>query len=557
MVPRVNVLAGLLACELGGLVLAYQFLIDLDCTQVSAELACGVLRSLLGRATAVLLALSLFVWSRPPAWRQVELAPGAPQVPAPAPRWVAGAFHAVPALSGPSDAVGPAWRWMLLHFVGLALLVLPLIGPPGAASVSFLWAFALPWVTGASLAAVGAMFWAAPRRAWGDWLRREGRHAALVGAAAALLLDLTNLVLPLWAWMPLSSLTFAAVQLCLSVFGSGIYLSRQDYIIGLDGFYVNIGQACSGLEGLLLITAFVVLYGGLFRNSLRFPHYWLVMLPLGLMLSWTFNVLRITALILIGAWASPELAVNGFHSYAGWMFFTLLALALIGLAHATPALQARPERPLPSIVAPSLRKDWLAARILPLSVFLLTGTVGSALTMHPDLAFPFRALGMALVLGFFWPSYRHLRWSRDPVVVMAGGLVAVLWILTEPEASETDLVLGEALSGLGGVALAIWVGLRILGTAVLVPMVEELFFRGYLVARFDLGGRFGQAFAIGASSVLFAVLHGRWLEAWLAGVAFAWVMLRRNNLADAIVAHAVANGMIALWAASRGDWSGL
>ena len=63
-------------------------------------------------------------------------------------------------------------------------------------------------------------------------------------------------------------------------------------------------------------------------------------------------------------------------------------------------------------------------------------------------------------------------------------------------------------------------------------------------------------FAIFAgAAAAFALLHGRWIEAGLAGVIFSMLYIRQGRLADAITAHAVANALIAVVAAWRGDWT--
>jgi len=49
-------------------------------------------------------------------------------------------------------------------------------------------------------------------------------------------------------------------------------------------------------------------------------------------------------------------------------------------------------------------------------------------------------------------------------------------------------------------------------------------------------------------------LHGRWLLAGVAGVILSLVYLHRGRLADAVAAHALANGIIAAVAVWRGDW---
>jgi membrane protease YdiL (CAAX protease family) len=72
-----------------------------------------------------------------------------------------------------------------------------------------------------------------------------------------------------------------------------------------------------------------------------------------------------------------------------------------------------------------------------------------------------------------------------------------------------------------------------------------LFFRGYLEKRLRLGS--GIAWMIVAAVVtaaLFAALHDRWAEAFVASLAFSWAAQRNGRVTDAILSHAVANAVV-------------
>ncbi|MGC9420819.1 MAG: CPBP family glutamic-type intramembrane protease, partial [Rhodovulum sp.] len=116
-----------------------------------------------------------------------------------------------------------------------------------------------------------------------------------------------------------------------------------------------------------------------------------------------------------------------------------------------------------------------------------------------------------------------------------------MWILIPvPEAEG-----GAPYGTLAGGVLALWFVMRGIGTVVLVPLVEELFFRDYLESRLRLGR--GAAWAILAALItatLFAALHDRWAEAFVAGLVFSAVARRRGRISDAIISHAVANAIV-------------
>jgi membrane protease YdiL (CAAX protease family) len=58
------------------------------------------------------------------------------------------------------------------------------------------------------------------------------------------------------------------------------------------------------------------------------------------------------------------------------------------------------------------------------------------------------------------------------------------------------------------------------------------------------------------SSVLFGAFHGgMWLAGTIAGMSFALALYYRRALGDAVQAHAIANGLIALYAFATGHWS--
>jgi len=521
---RIIAVSAFLLVEVVVIALVYQFVATVDCHLTSAYGTCRFLSSLVARAIVAFAAFGLFFLARPEAWVRLSQLAGR---------------------QGPRAG----WLWPV-HLAGVGLIMLPgIVG--GARNLTGDFHLALvPWLVGLVLAGGTGLALLAPLGALGRWLRAEGFAPLVILLVAVLVPDLANVILPLWDWEFLTALTFVAVYLTLALFTSDAQADPETYIIGTEGFYVHIARQCSGLEGIALMSAFVTIYAFLFWRDLRFPHYWLIVLPLGLLLSWLLNVLRIALLVLIGARVSPDLAVNGFHSYAGWLFFTLLALFLLSVVQWIPGVSRRRQVRAPRV---SLRDDWLAARILPFVAFMVVGVLTSAVAVHPDLAYPVKALVLLAALGFFRRHLSRLALTRDPVAVGAGLLVGLGWIMTQPAPGEAEATLQAGLATLSGAALAVWVVARLLGTMLLVPIVEELFFRSYLLGRLDFGGLPGRIFAVAVSSALFAALHGRLIEAFAAGVVFALVMLRRNRSGDAVIAHVVANSLIAIWALLAGD----
>jgi CAAX prenyl protease-like protein len=132
------------------------------------------------------------------------------------------------------------------------------------------------------------------------------------------------------------------------------------------------------------------------------------------------------------------------------------------------------------------------------------------------------------------------------------------WAIPQKEAGSA---IATGLAGMSGGWAALWLVFRVVGSVVTVPVAEELAFRGYLVRRLiasDFDNVPPQRFtwlSFLASSVLFGASHGRWVAGTVAGLFYAWAMYRRGRIADAMVAHATTNALLAAYVLSTGSWS--
>ncbi len=186
-----------------------------------------------------------------------------------------------------------------------------------------------------------------------------------------------------------------------------------------------------------------------------------------------------------------------------------------------------------------------------------------------------QALLLALVAGFLTWCYLGLREGsfaprRQPVqgrklsgartavlcyLLALPGLIAVRYwngILVEAvsgKAPVQSVVAG--LEGLSAGSLALSLLLAIL----VLPLLEEALFRGYLW-RF-LAGRadFGPRRALAFSSLVFAMAHEPqvWLPVFYLGGLFGWVYWRSGRLRYALLCHALHNGLAALILFLPGD----
>jgi CAAX prenyl protease-like protein len=96
---------------------------------------------------------------------------------------------------------------------------------------------------------------------------------------------------------------------------------------------------------------------------------------------------------------------------------------------------------------------------------------------------------------------------------------------------------------------------------IVVPLVEELAFRGYLLRRLVSPDFTSVPFvkftwlSLMGSSLAYGLLHERWLAGVLAGLLFAFAQYRRGRLTDAVLAHAVTNLLLAVYAIEGQRWS--
>ena len=162
----------------------------------------------------------------------------------------------------------------------------------------------------------------------------------------------------------------------------------------------------------------------------------------------------------------------------------------------------------------------------------------------------------AVVLGalaFFWPRYDELKGrpfggGGDVVGAVAVGLVVYLawvrmdwpWAMQGTPSGYDPFRAGEGL----GTVLA---GIRLFGAVVVVPVMEELFWRSFLL-RYVIEPRF-ESVRLGTFTplsflitvVLFGFEHHLWLAGMLAGAAYTILLYRTGRLWPCILAHAVTN----------------
>ncbi len=171
------------------------------------------------------------------------------------------------------------------------------------------------------------------------------------------------------------------------------------------------------------------------------------------------------------------------------------------------------------------------------------------------------------VLAVFWREYGELARqtlpdAREWLLAMAAGLIVfVLWIhldaawmtIGTPSAPFQPLTAAGAID---------WsrVGVRFIGAALVVPVMEELFWRSFLMRWIEqptfqgVNPRRVGARAVLLSTFVFTLAHTLWLAAAIAGLVYALLYIKTGKLWVAVIAHAVTNGALGVWVITTGNW---
>jgi len=275
------------------------------------------------------------------------------------------------------------------------------------------------------------------------------------------------------------------------------------------------------------------------------------------------NIARIAALIMIGAYWSPDIAVGGFHSQAGWITFIATSIGLLFLAKQLPYIYKKTnEKVRDEPQHHELENTELAiATLVPFVTLLFVIIVSSAFSAGFDWFYPARVIAVAAAVFWGWKSLQLNRYRPRLEALIVGVFVAITWVYLSPTDSEYNQSFQAYLdTSNSGVAIA-WLAFRFVGSVITVPIAEELAFRSYLfckLARIPVtttGKLPISILAIAVSSLAFGALHGAWIAGTVAGLAYAIVRLRSNHIGDAIVAHSITNFCIFIYALIYGNWA--
>lgn len=217
------------------------------------------------------------------------------------------------------------------------------------------------------------------------------------------------------------------------------------------------------------------------------------------------------------------------------------------------------------------RAAWV--RIAPFALFMaLLALRGAAPAdgswgIDPRWLYGVTVLAVGALLFAFRREYGELARQTLPdaretlLAVAVGLLVFVLWIaldapwmtLGTPSAAFVPTDAAGAID---------WplVAARWIGAALLVPLMEELFWRSFLMRWIQqpvfhgVDPRRVGVKAVVLSTFVFMLAHTLWLAAIVAGLAYALLYVRSGKLWLPVIAHAVSNGALGVWVVATRQW---
>lgn len=215
----------------------------------------------------------------------------------------------------------------------------------------------------------------------------------------------------------------------------------------------------------------------------------------------------------------------------------------------------------------------LAAYVTPLAVFMgalaavaVLKKIGGAFWLNaPEYwLYPLQTLVCAAILFWFWREYEFHGVRQLATAIGIGIAVFVLWISPQAFFGWNARTKGFDPTVFSGQTGLYWstVSLRFLRLVIVVPLVEEIFWRGFLL-RYFVDEKFHTVpfgkftwLSFGAVAIGFMLVHSMadWPAALVTGALYNLVAYRTKSLGSCVVAHAVTNLLLGLWIMNTGQW---
>ncbi len=210
-----------------------------------------------------------------------------------------------------------------------------------------------------------------------------------------------------------------------------------------------------------------------------------------------------------------------------------------------------------------------AAYFVPMAVFMAFTWAGGNWTGFYPLSYVLKTAMVAILLVAFWGHYTPIRWTYWWLGVIVGMIGVVQWVGGEKlllhvwpgYPRPTGTVFDPTGAFTSSWMLYGFIAVRWAGAALLVPVMEELFWRDFLWRQVAAPNDFKLAAvgewdwkAVAMVTLLFSGVHGQWVMAIVWGLMIAGLLIYTRSLGACIVAHAVTNFLLGAYVLAYRDW---
>ena len=177
---------------------------------------------------------------------------------------------------------------------------------------------------------------------------------------------------------------------------------------------------------------------------------------------------------------------------------------------------------------------------------------------------PLQTLVCGILLIRWWPEYKLRPPARAWIAILIGILALVLWIAPQQFLGFAPRLDGfdAGYFGTEGWPYYLNTGLRFVRLVIVVPLVEEIFWRGFLL-RYLIDDDFLDVpigtfswLSFGVVTAGFCLEHqfADWPAAILTGMLFNLVAYRTRSLSACVLTHAVTNLLLGIYVMRTGQW---
>lgn len=209
-------------------------------------------------------------------------------------------------------------------------------------------------------------------------------------------------------------------------------------------------------------------------------------------------------------------------------------------------------------------------RFAPFGAFILAlalrGALQGSSLVDARWLYAAQVVGAGAVLLVFHRRYLELR-SRPAtanawaLAAVAGAAVFYIWVrATSPWMTlDSAAATFEPVRSNGDLDWPL-IGLRMAGAVLVVPVMEELFWRSFVMRWIDrrdflaLAPQNSSFRALALSSAVFALAHPLWFAGLIAGLTYGWLYRTTGSLWFPIGAHALTNLLLGAWVIDQKAW---